>query len=152
MKPAKHSIGLLLVSILCCAITTANAQQTTGHIKIRRCLFKGRWQLVQTFSLGSLHQVKKDEYDGIICFGPRHRYFEEVHYESAHWIIEGKWHINRKKGTLQLTRRNYTLGKLEDHPADIIFDIDHADKKSWTGSVTDKGQAAKVYYSRISKR
>jgi hypothetical protein len=134
------------------AFATAAFGQDVVPVKIKPCLFKGKWQLVQTFSLGALHEVKKAEYDGVICFRSCHRYYEEVNYESNHWIIEGKWHVNRKKGTLELTERNYTLGKLEDHPKDIIFDILQADRKSWTGGNTDRGQKVKVFYSLISKR
>ena len=147
------SIGLcLLLSCFMLCINDLSAQQDSAHVKVKPCLFKGRWQLVQTYSLGGLHPIKKDEYDGIICFRPFHRYFEEVNYESNHWIIEGKWHVNRKKKTLTLTERNYTVGKLEDHPRDIIFDIIQNDKKNWAGSSTDKGQLVKVYYSKIAKR
>ena len=115
-------------------------------------MFKGNWQLVQTFSLGTLHQVKKDEYDGVIRFRSCHHYYEEVNYESNHWIIEGKWHINRKKGTVSLTQRNYTLGNLEEHPReDIVFDVIQSDRNSWAGATTEKGQTVKVFYSRIYK-
>lgn len=141
----------MLLSMFCCGCLYAQTQQQAVHIKVKPCLFKGKWQLVQTFSLGALHQVKKDEYDGVICFRSFHRYYEEVNYESNHWIIEGKWRVNRKKATLELTERNYILGKLEDHPKDIIFDIIQSDKKSWTGGNTDRGHAVKVFYSRIPK-
>jgi hypothetical protein len=145
----KATPGLIFLFVFLMAWAFAASGQSTEHIKMKPCLFKGKWQLVQTFSLGALHEVRKNEYDGVICFRSFHRYYEEVNYESNHWIIEGKWHINRKKRTLELTERNYTLGKLEEHPRDIIFDILQANRKSWTGGNTDRGQAVKVFYSRI---
>jgi hypothetical protein len=74
-----------------------------------------------------------------------------VNYESNHWIIEGKWYVNRKKGTLELTQRHYTAGKLEDHPKDISLDIIQTDRNNWVGSNIDKGQLVKVFYTRVSE-
>ena len=125
--------------------------QSTVALQIRPALFKGKWQLVQTFSMGALHQVKKEDYDCIICFRSNHCYYEEVKYESSHWIIEGNWRVNTKRGMLELTQRHYTAGKLEDHPKDVILDIIQLDPKTWVGGKTDKGQPVKIYYSRISK-
>ena len=127
------------------------AQQNQQQPKIKRCFFKGSWQLVQTFSVGGLHQVNKNDYDGVICFRSLQRYYEEVNYESNHWIIEGKWHIDRKKKMLELTSRNYTVGKLEEHPKDITLNIFQSGKKNWAGGTSDKGQDVKVYYSRIAR-
>jgi hypothetical protein len=50
---------------------------------------------------------------------------------------------------LSLTQRNYVVGKLENHPPDLVFDIICLDKQRWGGSSTDKGQIGKVYYTRI---
>ena len=144
-------LGLLVVSLLCFCALIAQDVQLPLQVKIKPCCFKGKWQLVQTYALGSLHAVKKEDYDGVICLRCFHRYYEEVHYESNHWIIAGKWHVNRSKGTLELTQRNYTLGKLEEHPGDVTYDIVALNRKSWTGGIIDKGQAVKVYYSRIVK-
>jgi hypothetical protein len=143
--------SLLAALMVCSVFLVAQNKQQPAPVKMKPCLFKGKWQLVQTFAVGALHPVKKDEYDGVICFRSFHRYYEEVNYESNHWIIAGKWHVNREKGTLELTERNYTLGKLEEHPEDIIFDILQSDKKNWSGASTDRGQAVKVFYSRIAK-
>ena len=140
----------MLILALCFGILTIHAQQSQPQLKIKRCFFKGSWQLVQTFSIGALHQVNKSDYDGVMCFRSFHRYYEEVNYESNHWIIEGKWHINKKKKTLELTERNYTVGKLEEHPNDITLNIFQSDKKHWAGGTRDKGQDVKVYYSRIA--
>ncbi len=150
MKPIVCKTYLLLICTLCLGVLTLRAQQNQQLLKAKPCFFKGSWQLVQTFSVGGLHQVNKSDYDGIMCFRSLHRYYEEVNYESNHWIIEGKWRINRKKKTLELTSRNYTVGQLEEHPKDITLSIFQSDKKNWAGGTTDKGQDVKVYYTHIA--
>jgi len=146
MKLRANTI-LLMACIL--AFSSDAKSQNNTHQKINPSLFKGKWQLVQTFSMGALHQVKKEDYDGIICFRSKHRYYEEVNYESNHWIIEGTWHVNQTNGTLELTQRHYTLGKLEDHPDDLVLDIIQTDRNNWSGSKTEKGHPLKVFYRRI---
>ena len=151
MKQRTPRFVFLLCGFLCfCALVT-EAQQNDKPLKVKPCLLKGKWQLVQTFSVGSLHQVKKEDYDGVICFRSFQRYYEEVNYESNHWIIAGKWHLNRKTRTLELTQRNYTVGKLEEHPRDVSLTIFQQDKGNWAGGDSDKGQPVKVFYTRIPK-
>jgi len=142
---------LLLILFIGANSLSALGQKNQEPFKIRKCLLKGNWQLTQTFSSGALHQVKKEEYDGVMRFRCFHRFTEEVNYESNHWIIEGKWRINRKQRTLSLTERNYTQGKMEEHPDDIIFSITQLKKKNWAGSSAVKGQAVKVFYTRIQE-
>jgi hypothetical protein len=80
----KHSVNTVTIAItsmkpffcttllLVCFVAIASAQ-TTVPVKIKPCLFNGKWQLVQTFSEGKLHGVKKSDYDGVICFRSSHR-------------------------------------------------------------------------------
>ena len=147
MQFSRPFIASLLLLLICS--TVANAQQAQPMFKIKRCLFKGSWQLVQSYAMGSLHDIKKDEYDEVIRFRPRHRFLQEVNYESNHWIIEGRWKVNRKSRTLSLSDRNYTLNKLEEHPHDLIFNILQLDKQNWGGSSTEKDQTVQVFYQRI---
>ncbi len=132
-------------------INQANAQDI-ANMRGKRCLLKGKWQLVSTFSLGADHTVAKDEYDGTIQFLCCHKYVEEVNYESNHWIITGKWKIYRHKTTLLLTHRQYTLGELEKNPADITFELIKLDKANWTASSIAKGAMVKVTYQKIPKK
>ena len=146
----KKSVFFSVATLSWCLCMCAPANDAYPKLKPR--LLKGTWQLVQTYALGAQHQVKKDEYDGVMCFRTLHRYYEEVNYESNHWVIIGKWHVNRKKRTLELTQRNYVLGKLEEHPKDIILDIMDADGKRWSGSSNEKGQAVQVFYAKVDAR
>ncbi len=147
MQFSRRIIASLLLLLICSTVT--GAQQTQPVFKIKKRLLKGTWQLVQSYAMGSLHDIKKDEYDEVIRFRPRHRFYQEVNYESNHWIIEGRWKVNRKSRTLSLSDRNYTLNKLEEHPHDLIFNILQLDKQNWSGGSTEKDQLVKVFYKRI---
>jgi hypothetical protein len=122
-----------------------------GLIKHKKCLLKGRWQLIQTYSLGSLHKVSKDEYDGVITFGTFHRYKEEVRYESNHWVITGKWKVYKKKATLLLTQRQYVMGQLDQNqPEDITFELINLDPKNWSAGSVANGKPVQVSYRKIT--
>ena len=141
---------MLFALLSLCLFTSAQKSDAPSKIKPR--LLKGTWQLVKTFALGSTHEVKKDEYDGVMCFRTLHRYYEEVNYESNHWVIVGKWHISRKNRTLELTQRKYVLGKLEEHPKDILLYIMETGAGNWSGSSNEKGQTVKVFYAKVDTR
>lgn len=126
--------------------------QDASHLRGKKHLLKGEWQLVSTFSMGNEHIIAKDEYDGKIRFLPFHRYEEEVSYESMHWIIRGKWKVYRHKANLLLTKRHYTLGELEKNPADINFELIQLDKQHWTAAGTAKGAPVKVSYQKIPRK
>jgi hypothetical protein len=135
--------------LLLFAANNVSAKSIAVSKKIKPTHLRGKWQLAQTFASGALHTINKSEYDGIMYFGAIHKYYEEVYYESMHWIIKGKWHFDRKKGVLLLHDRVYVLGKTEDHPQNILLTVFESSKKSWAGSSTDKGQLVKVFYVRI---
>ena len=147
MKASKPVVALLL--FLCCFGSTLFAQQLEPVSKIKKCLFKGTWQLFQTYSLGSLHAIKKDEYDELMQIRSMHRFRQEVNYESNQWVIEGRWKISRKNKTISFTQRNYTSGKLEDHPRDLTFSIIQLNKQNWGGSNTEKDQTVKIFYQKV---
>lgn len=126
------------------------AAQSKGKISVNKSLLKGRWQLVQTFTMGATHKVVKEDYDGVITFKAFHQYTEEIHYESNHWIIEGKWHLNYNSAALELTKRKYLTGgtaKLDD----IILKMEFLDKQKWSASSADKGGEVKVFYEKTGK-
>lgn len=150
-KGIKSHPYLFFAILMCFGFHTIQAQDTT-HVHNKKCKLKGEWQLISTFSLGQEHTIAKDEYDGKIRFRPLHRYEEEVNYESMHWIIKGKWKVDRHKATLLLTKRHYTLGELEKNPADIQFDLIQVDKQHWTGAGTANGAPVRVSYQKISRK
>ena len=146
-----YSVKLILLLLLILTGKDLPAQQNIAQIRHKKCLLKGKWQLVQTFTEGALHAVSKSDYDAVIIFKSFHHFKEEVNYESYHWAIEGKWHVYKNKATLALTERNYTLGNMGEKPVDIIFELFTLDKKNWAGSSSAKGQPVKMYYQKIHK-
>jgi hypothetical protein len=126
--------------------------QGLAHLNGKKYLLKGKWQLTSASSLGKDHAIAKDEYDGTMTFRSFHRYTEEVHYESNHWIIKGKWKTFRHSATLLLTRRLYTIGQLEKNPPDITFNLEELDKSHWLASSIARGEAVKVTYRKISRK
>ncbi|MDB5283057.1 MAG: hypothetical protein JWO06_2132 [Bacteroidota bacterium] len=146
-----HSFKNLVVALLVLAVYHVSAQTDIAAAKHKKCILRGKWQLVQTFTEGSLHTIPKADYDAVISFKPFHRYKEEVNYESYHWVIEGKWHVFKDKATLALTQRVYSLGKMEESPTNIIFELFILDKNNWAGSSTAKGKPVKMYYSKFHR-
>jgi hypothetical protein len=120
-----------------------------GRAKCRSMALLGKWQLSKTFSMGAYHLVKKEDFNDVIQLKARHKFTEEVLYENNHWILQGQWHLDSRKGTLSFTQRTYILGKPEDHPKDIVLFIIEANTKSLAGKSTDKGQPVELYYYRI---
>ncbi len=149
---AKNILLLLLFSVFMGG--KVSAQKPVAELKHKKCLLKGKWQLVQTFTDSALHKVVKEEYDAIVCFKPFHRYTEEVRYEGYHWMIEGRWQVYRHKATLSLTERKYGFSNLELKyvPADILFELSELTKNNWTGNTTAENKPVKLFYSRIKKR
>jgi hypothetical protein len=143
-------LAICLVLIFCC-FQNMNAQDVS-HMRGKKRLLKGEWQLVSTFTEGKDHTIPKEEYDGVIRFRSMHRYEEEVNYESMHWIIKGKWKVYRHKATLLLSKRHYTLGEMEKNPVDIIFELVQLDKQHWTGASTANGAPVKVSYQKIPRK
>jgi hypothetical protein len=143
--------SLILYAILGISFQSAFAQDSVDviSVKCKAQLFRGSWQLTKTFSRGTYHTVAKADFNDVIQFKAHHNFTEEVYYESNHWIIAGKWFLDKKHRVLSLTHRNYVAGKLENHPADLVFNIVLLDKQNWGGSSTDKGQIGKVYYTRV---
>ena len=139
--------AISLVLILFC-LHHLNAQDVS-HMRGKKRLLKGEWQLMSTFTEGKDHTIPREEYDGVIRFRSMHKYEEEVNYESMHWIIKGKWKVYRNKSTLLLSKRHYTLGEMEKDPADIAFELVQLDKQQWTGAGTAKGAPVKVSYQKI---
>ena len=101
--------------------------------------------------MGAYHNVEIEDYNDVIEFKARHQFTEEVFYESSHWIIEGKWSLNTKTHELILTKRKYTLGKLEDYPQDIGLQIIQLTSKNWGGKGLLKAQPVELYYTRTPK-
>jgi hypothetical protein len=127
------------------------AQDSLNHgpAKCSNKTLLGKWQLSKTFSMGAYHLVKKEDFNDVIQLKPRHQFTEEVFYESNHWILQGQWLLDPRKGTLSFTQRTYIVGKPEDHPKDIVLHIIQADKKLLAGKSSEKGQPVEVYYTRI---
>lgn len=143
---------LAFVALTILITCNLHGQDSIASIKHKKCILKGKWQLVRTFSNGSLHDIAKNEYDGTIRFLPLHHYIEEVNYESYHWIIKGKWHVYKQTADLNFTERTYTLGKLEDAPTDIKLQLIQLSKTNWAAKGLAKGQPVELYYKRFSKK
>jgi hypothetical protein len=143
--------SLILFAIFHASFQSCFAQDSAGMIstKCKAKLFMGSWQLTKTFSRNTYHTVSKVDFNDVIQFKAHHNFTQEVYYESNHWIITGKWLLDKKKRVLSLTQRNYIVGELENHPPDLVFSIVCLNKQNWGGSSIDKGQMAKVYYTRI---
>ncbi len=120
-------------------------------MKCRKCVLKGQWRLVETYSLGGTHSVDRKSYDDVIRFRTFHRYTEKVAYESNHWIIAGKWYVNCKNSFLDLKQRKYLVGQMESNPADIHFKLFKLDKSSWAASATTGNEDVKLYYQKESR-
>ena len=137
--------SLFFSSVVC-------SQTSVAAIKHKKCLLKGKWQLVQTFTDSAVHPVPKEEYDAVVCFKPFHKYTEEVTYEGYHWLIAGKWQVFKHKATLAITKRQYVFGKLGDVPQDILFELSALNKNNWAGNTTAENKPVSLFYSRIKKR
>ena len=148
---AKNVLLLIFLSLFTgCYVS---AQNSVAELKHKKCLLKGKWQLVQTFTDSALHKVVKEEYDAVVRFKPFHRYTEEVSYEGYHWLIEGKWRVYRHKATLCLTQRKYVFSNidLKHVPEDILFELSALTKNNWTGNTTAENKPVSMFYSRIKK-
>jgi len=128
--------------------SNASGQGSIASIKHKKCKLKGQWDIVKTEVAGSPHEISKNDFDCIIRLRTFHRYVEEVHYESTHWIIKGRWHVRPRKAVLTITKRKYITGSQGDNPEDIEYQLFQLDKDNWVGSGTAKGLAVKVYYQR----
>ncbi len=142
----------LLISLSIYLSVVVSAQNSIAEIKHKKCLLKGKWQLVRTLSDSVLDSIDKEEYDHEVRLKPFHKYTEEVHYEGYHWKIEGRWQVYKHKATLALTERKYVLGNLGDVPQDIFFELSELTKQNWTGNSTAKDKPVKMFYRRITRR
>lgn len=130
----------------------ASAQTDIATIKHKRCKLKGKWLLVKTFSMGSMHETDTINYNDVIklkCFS---RFEEEVFYESIHWIIKGKWKVKRKGTSFVLSKRRYTVGVLEQNPQDLHLTLETLDKNNYSVSGIANGEAVKMFYKRLKKQ
>mgnify|MGYP001548569638 CR=1 FL=1 len=143
---------LALIFLLLFSMYDLSAQKSIAKLKHKKCLLRGKWQLVQTYSDSALHKVEKADYDAVIHFKVFHRYAEEVHYEGNHWIIEGKWHVYRHRASLLLTNRKYKSGSLGDSPKDIHYEILGLTKRNLIGNSTADNKPVKMFYERIKRK
>ncbi len=139
----------LLLLLVCAESVSA---QDVAHIKHKKRLLRGQWQLVRTVNNGTPHIITKDEYDGVITLRCFHRYQEEVIYEGYHWIIKGRWRAYRRKVDLEFTGLAYVLGAPPGGVLhDIHFSLYRLDAQHWAGNTETKEEKIQMEYEKIPR-
>ena len=121
-------------------------------IKHPKCKLKGKWLLVNTVMENKSHPIDSAEYKGFFTFKPLHRFQEEAFYEGYHWIITGKWNVNKRNRQLTITNRKYVLGKLEDKPVNALYKLESLTKTNWSAYTEDKNVQVLVSYKKLGRK